>query len=97
MTMKRPANDAWFEKQLCGPLFVYFKVDDQADDDVIVEWWICPDDEDKCDERAFVGSDHDIRGPKDQIDALIDLAMHEVRGAAVRIGNELLTWAKSPD
>jgi len=94
--MKRPANDAWFEKQMCGPLVVYFTIDDD-DDEVRVEWCICPDDEDKSEERAFAGSDRDIRGPKDQLDALIDRAMHEAREAAVSIGNKILAWAQSSD
>ena len=92
--MKRPSNDAWFEKQVCGPLFVYFKVDDRYDDEVIVEWWICPDDEDKCDERAYAGSDRDIRGPKDQLDALIDRAMREARESALHIAQQIAAWAQ---
>lgn len=95
--MKRPSNDAWFEKQHCGPLFVYFKVDDRDNDEVVVEWYICPDDEDKSDERAFAGSDRDIRGPKSQIDALIDRAMRETREAAIRLGNAILAWAGPPE
>ena len=91
--MKRPSNDAWFEKQQCGPLFVYFKVDDRYGDEVMVEWWICPDDEDKCDERAFAGSGSDIRGPKDQLDALIDRAVRDAREAATNIARNILAWA----
>ena len=63
--MKRPANNAWFEKQMCGPLVVYFTVHEgNYDAEIVVEWQICPDDEDKAEERAFASSDHDIRGPK---------------------------------
>jgi hypothetical protein len=92
--MKRPSNDAWFERQPCGPLVVMFKVDDRYDDEVVVEWYICPDSEDKADERAFAGSDRNIRGPKDQLDALIDRAMAEARGAAISIGTRILAWAQ---
>lgn len=91
--MKRPSNDAWFEKQKCGPLFVYFTVYDDDDADVCVEWHLCPDDEDKSDERAFAGSDRNIRGPKDQLDALIDRAMREAGEAATRIARNILAWA----
>ena len=95
--MKRPSNDAWFEKQKCGPLFVYFTVHDDSDADVHVEWCICPDDEDKSEERAFAGSDWDIRGPKDQLDALIDRAMSEAREAAKRVARNILAWAEGKD
>jgi len=92
--MKRPSNDAWFEKQKCGPLFVYFTVHDEDDADVCVEWHLCLDDHDKCTERAFAGSDRDIRGIKDQLDTLIDRAMSEAREAATRIGRDILAWAE---
>ena len=91
--MKRPANDAWFEKQMCGPLVVYFTVVDYDDNAVCVEWYICPDDEDKSEERAFAGSDSDIRGPKDQLDALIDRAVRDAREAATNIARNILAWA----
>ncbi len=69
--MKRPPNDAWFDTQRCGPLFVMFTVHEyEIEGMVVVEWCICPDDDDKSDERAISGSDGDIKGPKDQIDAL---------------------------
>lgn len=91
--MQRPSNKAWFEKQQCGPLFVYFSVDDYDADDVSVAWWICPDDKDKCDRRALAHSDLGIRGPKDQLDALIDRAMLGAREAAQRIAHDMLAWA----
>ena len=78
---------------MCGPLVIYFTIDDDDDDEVRVEWCICPDDEDKSEERAFAGSDRDIRGPKDQLDVLIDREMREAREAAVSI----LAWAQSSD
>ena len=95
--MKRPSNDAWFEKQKCGPLFVYFTVHDDEDADVCVEWHLCPDDEDKSEERAFAGSDWNIRGPKDQLDALIDRAMSEAREAVKSIARNILAWAEGKD
>lgn len=90
--MKRPSNDAWFEKQKCGPFFVYFTVSVE-DGDASVEWQICPDDEDKSEERAIAASDGDIHGPKDQLDALIERAMREARDAAIGIARTILTWA----
>ena len=96
--MRRPANDAWFEKQKCGPFFVFFSVIYfNGHDDIIVEWCLCPDDEDKAEERALYGSDRNIRGPKDQLDALIDRAMREARDAAVYLGEAILTWARSTE
>ena len=95
--MKRPSNDAWFEKQKCGPFFVYFTVHDDDDADVHVEWCLCPDDEDKSEERAFAGSDRDIRGTKDQLDTLIDRAMSEAREAAKSIARNILAWAEGKD
>jgi hypothetical protein len=61
---------------------------------VLVEWCICPDDEDKSEERAFAGSDGEIHGPKDQLDALIDRAMREAREAALRIAQQITAWAQ---
>lgn len=92
--MKRPSKNAWFEKQMCGPLVVYFTVHDDDANDVCVEWCICPDDEDKSEERAFAGSDHDIRGPARELDALIDRAVKEAAAAATHIAREILAWAQ---
>ena len=91
--MKRPSNDAWREEQKCGPFFVLFTVHDDDPADVRVEWRLCPDNEDKCDERTLAGSDGDIRGTKDQLDEMITRAMHQAREAAKRIACSILTWA----
>lgn len=96
--MKRPPNDAWFDKQKCGPLFVYFTVHDYDQEGMkVVEWCICPDDRDKSDERAIAGSNGEISGSSDQLDALIDRAMHEAREAAKRIAQGILVWADSAE
>lgn len=99
--MQRPPNDAWYHKQMCGPLFVYFTVHDnteygekpESDDAVQVDWYICPDDEDKSEERAFASSDGDIHGPKADLGKLIDRAMEATREAAINLANSLLAFA----
>jgi len=91
--MKRPENDAWFEKQECGPLFVFFTVHSHDGLNASVDWCICADDEDKCEERALAGSDNDIRGKRDQLTELINLAMDRARASARRIANDMLSWA----
>ena len=93
--MKRPPNDAWFDNQKCGHLFVYFTVHDYDEEGIkVVEWCICPDNKNKSDERAIAGSDGEIRGPGDQLDALIDRAMHDAREAAKRIARAIIAWAE---
>lgn len=95
--MKRPSDGAWFEKQECGPLFVFFTVHPHDELNVSVDWSICADDGDKCEERALAGSDNDICGTKAQLTELINLAMRRARESARRIANNMLAWAAEED
>ena len=74
--MKRPSNDAWYETQKCGPLFVVFRVDDH-EGTLTVVWWICADDEDKNTERAFASNEYNGGARGSDITKLIDQAMEE--------------------
>lgn len=93
--MKRPPNDAWFDEQKCGPLFVYFTVHEYDQEGItVVDWYICPDNEDKSEERALAESDNDIKGPSDQLDTLIDRAMEQARASAQVIARQIMAWAE---
>lgn len=78
--MKHPGNKPWFEKDRCGPLFIFYC----ANDDGSIDWYICPDDEDKCtDRRAVVESS--APSPEE--------AMRQVAAAVTTIAQEMLSWA----
>lgn len=86
--MKHPGTDPWYVKDRCGPLFVFYHRDASVcpsigDDDGRVAWCICPDDEDKAEERSIAQGC--AATPED--------AMRGVAEAASAIAREMLDWA----
>lgn len=76
--MKHPGNRPWFEEDQCGPWFIYYCEDDDG-----VDWYVCPDDEDKCEERPIAA------GRAENVDA----AMRQVADAVSALARGILAWA----
>jgi hypothetical protein len=79
--MRHPGNKPRFVWDRCGPLFVIY----WAHDD-IVEWFVCPDAEDKCEERAIAMSHA----------TTVEEAMTQVAAAITAIAHDMLAWVVAP-
>jgi hypothetical protein len=87
--MKHPGEKPWFVEDPCGPFFAIYceRVRRAIDlpDRPMVEWYLCPDNEDKCHERAIAeGCAHTV-----------ELAMLQVADAVTAIAGILLAWTKN--
>jgi hypothetical protein len=86
--VRHPGKEPWFEKDACGPFFVFYCERKRYPDDPdrpLVEWYLCPDDEDKCHERAYAeGRAHTV-----------ELAMLQVADAVAAIASSMLAWASN--
>lgn len=78
--MKHPGNKLGFEKDCCGPLFIFYCTNDDGG----VDWYICPDDEDKCTDRRAI-AEANASSPEE--------AMRQVAAAVTTIAHDMLSWA----
>jgi hypothetical protein len=81
--VKHPGNKPWFEKDRCGPLFVFYCDDDEGG----IDWYICPDDEDKCTQRRTI-----LKGNAPSPEE----ALQQVAAAVTKIAQDRLVWANAP-
>lgn len=78
--MKHPGTKPWFEKDSCGPLFVFYCTGADGG----IDWYICPDDEDKCTDRRAI-TEGNAASPEE--------AMRQVAAAVTTIAHAMLSWA----
>lgn len=77
--MKHPGPKPWYVKDTCGPLFVFYCTGANGG----IDWYICPDDEDKCTDRRAL-QEGNAPSPEE--------AMQQVAAAVTAIAQEMLAW-----
>lgn len=80
--MKHPGKNPWFAEDQCGPLFVFYCEDKDSPAEERVEWYLCPDNEDKCQRRAIASGRA----------SSIELAMTQVADTVAAIAHVMLAW-----
>lgn len=93
--MKKLSIDDHVTEESCGPLTIQYRITNYRkieEDRVVVEWFVCPDDEDKNHERAFLCGE--IEGRATDFDAIAARAIDECRAAVIMLSNTLLAWVQ---
>lgn len=82
-------------EESCGPLTIQYRIEDYrqyGEERVKIEWYVCPDDEDKNHERAHCAGEVD--GKPEDFDDIAVGAIEACRDAVAGLANNLLAWSQ---